>query len=112
MKTAVSSLLFLFFTVTGLFAAENPFVTKFGGPYPKIGLELKKQVVNYGGMWGGMFGALGVGALDDVEGMQDFIKQDVDPLLAGMKPAGPEEEKVKGLPSLGPRPKKKAATDE
>lgn len=95
MKAVVRALCLLLVSVSSLLGAGNPFVTKFGGPYPEVGLEFKKQVVNYGGMWGGMFGSLGAAALDDVEGMQSFIKEDVDPLLTAMKPAGPDEEKVK-----------------
>ncbi|RYD22865.1 MAG: hypothetical protein EOP88_06475 [Verrucomicrobiaceae bacterium] len=95
MKAVLRAALLLFYSVASLLAAENPFVTKFGGPYPKVGLEFKKQIVDYGGMWAGTFSMLGVDALDNVEDMQSFLKEDVDPMLAAMKPVGPEEEKVK-----------------
>jgi len=75
--------------------AENPFTTKFGGPYLSVDNSFKQSAALYGSFWMGTYSTLSKDALKEKAGFFQFLKEQIDPKLSALNPSGPQEEKVK-----------------
>lgn len=87
------SVFFIFASVT--LAEENPFFTKFGGPYTSADLSYRRSAASYGSMWMKAFAVLGESGLKNKEGFNGFCRDAVDPELAKLSPKTEEEKKIK-----------------
>jgi hypothetical protein len=85
----------LLMVFTNAVFAQNPFVKKFGGPYPNAGPSFKQGAAAYGSHVMGTLSVLGKEALQDKAGFAEYVKGEIDPRLQGLKATTPEEEKMK-----------------